>query len=324
MIYATWKALLLFAIIFFGAVAYMPDATALAQVTSSAKAPDVAEQSIGSLLCIPDKNNPGKDLSGCINKLYRFAVAIGGIGAVLMIVIAGYMYITGGAEQIHQAKSMIGTSIWGIVIILASYGFLRMINPTLVEFRSIQPPINTNVAPLKSPEEYGAQWCLDFPNLCEDGKPIIGDEAAGGATGGSGSERSRGSVKTGDGSKPGANQTGSELRRLGCIFDPGVEVTVPKITASLYQMLKSICSATVNSGKEKPRISSLTGGKHSAGSLHYSGCAADFGNNTYTDTGKKIIQVASSLGMVVNPGTDAKQTYHIHVSIGNHCGDSPS
>ena len=59
-----------------------------APYVAMAQGVDEAEESIGKILCIPEKNSDGNDLYICINRLYKFTLAIGGIGAVTMIVFA--------------------------------------------------------------------------------------------------------------------------------------------------------------------------------------------------------------------------------------------
>ncbi len=121
-----------------------------------------AEASIRALLCAPSdasnatttgggysfngvnatvQNNPaGEDLANCINRGYRFAIAFGAVAAVFFVVLAGYMYMVGGEKGKHEAKSILVSVLAGFLIILSSFVLLRQINPTLVEFRTIQPP----------------------------------------------------------------------------------------------------------------------------------------------------------------------------------------
>ncbi len=170
-----------------GPAATPPKDTTPAQQNQASPGADVAEESIGTFLCVPSKGSSGgKDLYTCINKLYKFTVAFGGIGAVLMLVIAGYMYMSGSSEQIGKAKSMIGTSIWGLAIFIASYAFLRLINPSLVQFKTIQPPLNRDVEELQGLNERNKEYCSSYPNLCKDGAPVgnpsVGNPGDGGVS----------------------------------------------------------------------------------------------------------------------------------------------
>ncbi len=98
-----------------------------------------AEQSIAAFLCTPDIS-----LYNCINRLYRFGVVAGFFIAVLMIVVAGYMYMVGGEKGKEKGKSYISSTFVAITILLTSYLLLNQINPELTKFKKIQP---LNVTP---------------------------------------------------------------------------------------------------------------------------------------------------------------------------------
>jgi hypothetical protein len=96
--------------------------------------PGPGETSIADFLCTPDIS-----LYTCINRLYRFGIVAGFFIAVVMIVIAGYLYMTGGEKGKEKGKSYISSTIVGIVILLTSYILLNQINPDLVLFKRISP-----------------------------------------------------------------------------------------------------------------------------------------------------------------------------------------
>ncbi len=116
------------------------------------------EASIRRLLCAPSDSSSvpttngavgttvakgsssSQDLSNCINRGYRFALAFGAVAAVFFFVLAGYMYMVGGENGKHEAKNVIISVIVGFLIMLSSFVLLQQINPTLVSFRTIQPP----------------------------------------------------------------------------------------------------------------------------------------------------------------------------------------
>ncbi len=117
------------------------------------------ESSIRALLCAPTPSNAtvtntgtfqenaqvtdnqsAGDLATCVNKGYRFALAFGAVASVFFVVLAGYMYMVGGEHGKEQAKEILVSVLAGFLIMLSSYVLLRQINPTLVAFRSIQPP----------------------------------------------------------------------------------------------------------------------------------------------------------------------------------------
>lgn len=97
------------------------------------------EDSIGEYLCTP--TGDGKDLERCVNRLYRFGITAGALVLVAMVVFAGYLYITAGETGKGRAKGILKNSLVGMALLLGSYALLYFINPSLVAFRAIQPPI---------------------------------------------------------------------------------------------------------------------------------------------------------------------------------------
>ena len=71
---------------------------------------------------------------------FRFALALAGFLAVMMIVIGGVEYIISGANESSRsdAKKRIESAIWGLVMALVSYLVLYTINPSLVDFNNNQ------------------------------------------------------------------------------------------------------------------------------------------------------------------------------------------
>lgn len=103
-----------------------------------------AEQSIKDFLCTPsDSPTDNTALVRCVNRAYRFSIAIGGFLLVFLIALAGYYYLIGSEASKKKAKGLIGTSLAGMIIILTSFLLLNQINPALTKFRAIQPPIFT-------------------------------------------------------------------------------------------------------------------------------------------------------------------------------------
>ncbi len=110
--------------------------------------------SIQDYLCTP--TGKGTDLFDCIGKLQRFGLAFGAIAVVFFIVMAGYIYITGGEAAKGKAKGIVFSALTGMGIILGSYVLLSFINPELVKIKTIQPPI-FSAASLPKCEEIGFQ-----------------------------------------------------------------------------------------------------------------------------------------------------------------------
>lgn len=91
----------------------------------------------GSLLCNPEENS----LFNCVNRLYTFSIVAASIAAVFMIVLAGYLYMfSGGSEsKAHTAKSLITSSITGLIILVGGLLILKQINPDLLKIKNIAP-----------------------------------------------------------------------------------------------------------------------------------------------------------------------------------------
>jgi hypothetical protein len=91
--------------------------------------------------------------------------------AVFFVVVAGYMYMVGGDKGKETAKEILVSVLAGFLIMLSSYVLLRQINPTLVTFRTIQPPQLTGTYKIPSCSEVGlGTECLD-----PHGQVAVGD-----------------------------------------------------------------------------------------------------------------------------------------------------
>lgn len=80
--------------------------------------------------------NENVTLTEYLTWVYRFALAMAGFLAVLMIVIGGVEYIASGANEKlrSDAHSRIENALWGLALALAAYLILYTINPKLVNF----------------------------------------------------------------------------------------------------------------------------------------------------------------------------------------------
>jgi hypothetical protein len=76
-------------------------------------------------------------LGDFIQHMYRYAIAIAGIVAVIVLMTAGYEWITAGgnSERISSAKKRIGGALMGLFLAFMSYFILNVISPNLVQFR---------------------------------------------------------------------------------------------------------------------------------------------------------------------------------------------
>lgn len=128
------------------------------------------ENTIKEFLCTPEDGDPSLVLYTCINKLYRFGITAGGIMLVFFVVVAGYFYITGGEQSKSKGKAIFTASLTGLGILLFSYVLLRFLNPQLVIFKTIQPPI-FDAAKLPNCADVG----LGKDCILDDGKINRGD-----------------------------------------------------------------------------------------------------------------------------------------------------
>ncbi|MEI7620319.1 MAG: hypothetical protein WCJ57_01985 [Candidatus Falkowbacteria bacterium] len=74
-----------------------------------------------------------------ISAIYNYGVGIVGIMAAVMLMLGGIIWLTsaGSSTKVEQAKSIIGTSLIGMVLVLTAVILLRTINPELTSFKSI-------------------------------------------------------------------------------------------------------------------------------------------------------------------------------------------
>jgi hypothetical protein len=75
-----------------------------------------------------------------IHAVYNYLIVIGGIVATIALMLGGVIWLmsAGNASRITEAKSWIGGSITGVLILLTSYVLLNHINPNLVGLRYIE------------------------------------------------------------------------------------------------------------------------------------------------------------------------------------------
>jgi len=79
----------------------------------------------------------GMDLNKLIAWLYYFIVGVSGLAAFFMLIWGGFQWLTsaGSPAKISEAKDRIGSAILGLIIILASFLILKVINPVLITLK---------------------------------------------------------------------------------------------------------------------------------------------------------------------------------------------
>lgn len=72
--------------------------------------------------------------------VYRYAVVVAGVWAVLIIFVHGLDFILskGNSEVIQKSKTRIAQTLTGVTLIVGSYVLLYFINPELVQFRHLR------------------------------------------------------------------------------------------------------------------------------------------------------------------------------------------
>ncbi|MFH1098881.1 MAG: hypothetical protein V1723_03100, partial [Candidatus Uhrbacteria bacterium] len=89
-----------------------------------------------------------------IAAIYRWAVPFGAILAVVVIMIAGIMWMTtGGAGEKSQAQQWIANAVIGLILLVGSYVVLRLINPDLIALRPLRVLIAKRIPLPQATEE---------------------------------------------------------------------------------------------------------------------------------------------------------------------------
>ncbi len=77
--------------------------------------------------------NENQDINEIVAWLYYFIVSVSGFAAFAMLVKGGFMWLSsaGNPSVLAEAKDVITSAILGLMIILASFLILQVINPEL-------------------------------------------------------------------------------------------------------------------------------------------------------------------------------------------------
>lgn len=72
--------------------------------------------------------------------IYKWALLVAGTIATIMIIMGGFQYLTSGgdATRAGAGKERIGAAIFGLILLLGSYMLLYLLNPDLVQFKSLK------------------------------------------------------------------------------------------------------------------------------------------------------------------------------------------
>lgn len=115
---------------------------ALAQPAGdTSPAPIISEIVIPGTRPAPDEPGAGTltDLTEYIQVVYNFLIAIVGMVAAVMMVVAGFQYLSAGGDPgaIGAAKKKIANALVGLVLALGAFTLLNTINPALLKFKPL-------------------------------------------------------------------------------------------------------------------------------------------------------------------------------------------
>lgn len=246
------------------ALAYAPE--------TNAQAPQAGLQ-YQLLEKIPGTENlNGSDLPGYVSALYRMALIVVTLSAVLMLSVGGFMYLTsaGNTASMGNAKGIIYDSLIGLVIALAAWLILYVINPDLVKISlKVLPPVAPLDGQAATPQGLGT---LPPESSVELAKQILASgninlRTSGSCKSPSGTVTPRGNIEAVAASK----------RMAACYAGPNCVAEGDKGCADdavrpSETMLKAIWTVGQSMSFN---IESIAGGPHAANSKHYVGQAID-------------------------------------------------
>lgn len=106
--------------------------------------------------------------------IYRYAVVVASVIAVIMIIVSGFQWITSGgsSDSIQKAKERIIQACIGLTMAVGSYAVLYTINPNLVQFKSLRVQyIPTESISVEGYPESGSTVARNITTLPTDAKP---------------------------------------------------------------------------------------------------------------------------------------------------------
>ncbi len=153
-------------IFLFVAFLAVPTALIFAQSTSSTSTGSLLGPKEGQGGCmeieLPYIPRCGATPASYLSGLYRLALVLGVLAALIMIVIAGITYATSGdnASKQKEARGQIKDAIIGLVILFASVLILNTVNPALVSMSlpNIQPPSTPAPTSTSTSSDSGSAW----------------------------------------------------------------------------------------------------------------------------------------------------------------------
>lgn len=219
---------------------------------------------------IPGTSGLGSDLPGYVSAIYKMALVIVTLSAVLMLSIGGFMYLTsaGNTASIGTAKGIIYDSLIGLVIALSAWLVLYVINPDLVEINlsPLAPVAPVGGSPASAPGSVGT---LPSGSDIELATKILANRKITLAS--SGSCKTSGGFVTpksnmesiAAGKKADKCTNGCNANSVGCLTEA---------TSISNKMMAAMLAV---SEQFAFTVTSMSGGPHSSPSAHFRGAAID-------------------------------------------------
>ena len=212
------------------------------------------------------ENISGSDLPSYVSAIYKVALVVVTLSAVLMLSVGGFMYLTsaGNVSAIGTAKGIIYDSLIGLVIALSAWLILYIINPDLVQItlNGLPPAVSQAPPAPVGPLPSGSLQSL-ADQILRNGNITLS---------GSGDCKSPGGAVT-----PRDNITDIRDGKLAdrCSNDcqsKGTAGCTENNTSLSSRMLAAIVAVGQT---QRFTITSIAGGPHAGNSKHFSGTAID-------------------------------------------------
>jgi hypothetical protein len=254
---------------------------------------------------VPGTSGLGSDLPGYLVALYKVALVLVVLSAVLMVSIGGFMYLTsaGNTSSIGTAKAVITDALVGLVIALVAWLILNVINPdlTTVTIDTLSVNVSTSTSSAASSS--------------------TADTSSASSTTSTGSGSCGGYSVNGISSSQCTDASSALSTLLACMYAkyPNTKITSISDSAGF-----STCKNSYSSACAHAKTSCHYGGGASKTSSEcQSSMAADFSirnsSGTYDSSiGTAIKAAASACGGRVNDESSGGHP-HIHVSAQTSC-----
>lgn len=280
-------------------------------------------------LKLPSFTTASSSIAGMISQIYIYALSIAGILAIVMIIYGGISYALdpGNASKQGEAKEIMQSAVWGIVLLAGAYVILKTINPDLVALRDL--PLE-NIGNLSTLDITSPDTGTTDPGTSPGGTTIgctvnntnvttlagiasellaLNPEFSGNTSCPKESLPKQNVQDVANGKKP------RVCNDLSCGCAEGGTNGDVTLCPDLLNALKSAQTQAKAGAIPNFRITSLTGDTHSSGSTHYQGRGADVTVNGNTAGWFNALKEFSKYGSASLEYHDAsKQTKFIKIS----------